>query len=398
MEGWYELVISCFPLSTIARTQGLKPERDISHMERALLLELLRKQRHGTGSSSAANMLPTVQMLLSRLMLVSVGYCWKEFNEEDWEFVVYRLRWWIESAVLIMEEVAENVNEALTNISTTNNSEIAVEKLEHAVLELNPAPMKIATNALAAFSLFCGLLGLQADENASNLNPLRTERWDAIKDRILEGVLRLFFSTGAAEAIAGSCCDEASLIISSTRLDHPQFWELVASSVVMSSAYARDKSVKSVELWGLSKGPLSSLYAILFSSKPLPALQFAAFVILSSEPISNLSIVREDIAGSLNGDIGDEVSYQLDSSSEEKIRLREEISCILEKLPHEILEMDLAAPERVSIVLSDANFFVSACLPKPVNFLWISTMQKKRKKTNLLRWLLSYSFVYFEYR
>ncbi|KAL6967782.1 RING-type E3 ubiquitin transferase [Sarracenia purpurea var. burkii] len=352
LEDWFQLVISCYPISAIAGIQGLKPEREISLMERALLLELFRKQRHGPGSSTAANKLPTVQMMLSRLMVVSVGYCWKEFNEEDWEFVVYRLRWWIETVVVMMEEVAENINDAVTNGSTSNNSEVTIEKLKHAISELNPSPLKIATNALATFALFCHVVGLQ-EENSVNLNPLRTERWDPIKDRILEGILRLFFSTGAAEAIAGSCCYEASFIIASSRLDYPHFWELVASSVVKSSAYARDKAVKSVELWGLRKGPISSLYSILFSSKPFPALQFAAYVILSSGPVLSLSIIREDTAVSLNRDNGDnQVPYGLDLSLEDNVHLREEILSVLEKLPYECLEMDLVAPQRVNVFLA----------------------------------------------
>lgn len=364
MEDWFQLVISCYPLSAISRMQGLKPERDISPVERTLLLELFRKQRHGAGSSTAANKLPTVQMLLSKLMVVSVGYCWKEFSEEDWDFVVYRLRWWIESAVVMMEEVTESVNDAVTNSSSFSDSEVAVKKLKHAVSDLNPSSIKIATNALAAFSLFCGVVGLPKEEDSDNLNSLKTEKWDLIKDRILEGILRLFFSTGASEAISGSCCYEASNIIASTRLDHPYFWELVASSVVQSSAYARDKAVKSVELWGLSKGPISSLYAILYSSKAVPALQFAAYVILSSEPVSNLSIVGEKSACSLDGDAtGDQDPCSLDLSSEENIHLRDEISCMLEKLPFEILEMDLLAPQRVSWLHQLLTFLVGLFSP-----------------------------------
>ncbi|GFZ19943.1 HEAT/U-box domain-containing protein [Actinidia rufa] len=303
MEDWFHLVISCYPLSEVEGIQGLKPERSISSIERTILHELFRKLRLGSRSSTVANKLPTVQMLLSRMMVVSIGYCWKEFNDEDWEFVVYQLRSWIESAVVMMEEVAENVNEVITNISISNNSEDAVEKLEHAVSVLNPSPVKVATNALAAFSLFSGVVGLQKEENADNLNPLETERWDPIKDRILESILRLFFSTGAAEAIAGSCCSEGSFILASTRLDYPHFWELVRFN-------------------------------------------------------------REDTAGSLDGDIGDQVSYRIDLSSEEDVHLREEISFMLKKLPYEILEMDLVAPQRVNVFLA-WSLFLSHLLSLP---------------------------------
>ncbi|CAA2976796.1 E3 ubiquitin- ligase listerin, partial [Olea europaea subsp. europaea] len=146
-------------------------------------------------------------------------------------------------------------------------------------------PVKIATNALIAFSLFCGLVGFQKKEYAENSNPLKIERWEVINNRILDGILCLFFYTGVAEAIANSYCHEASSVVASSRLDHPHFWELVASRANESSSHARDKAVKSIEIWGLSKGPISSLYALLSSCKPLPPLQYVAFVILSAEPV-----------------------------------------------------------------------------------------------------------------
>ncbi|KAA8549476.1 hypothetical protein F0562_001160 [Nyssa sinensis] len=352
MDDWFHLVISCYPLSAIGGIQGLKPERDINPVEKALLLELFRKQRDGAGASATINKFPNVQMMLSKLVAVSVGYCWKQFNEEDWEFVLYRLRGWIESTVVMMEEVTENVNDAITNSTTSTNLEVTLKKLEHIVLVLKPSPIKIARNALVAFSLFCGLVGLQK-EDTENLNPLRTERWEAFKDRILEGILRLFFCTGAAEAIASSCCYEASSIIASTRLDHPHFWELVASSVVKSSPHARDRGVKSFQMWGLSEGPISSLYAILFSSKPVPSLQLAAYVILSTEPVSHLALVREDTACFLDGGgTSDQDFSRLDSSPEQNIHLREEVSFMLENFPYEILEMELVAPQRVNLFLA----------------------------------------------
>lgn len=98
---------------------------------------------------------------------------------------------------------------------------------------------------------------------------------------------------------------------------------------------------------GLSKGAVSSLYAILFSSKPVPYLQYAAYVILSSEPIADSAFITEDTFLSLEeNDIND--NDPLDSSLGTKIHLREEISMFLEKLPFEILELDLVSPLRVS--------------------------------------------------
>nr|POE66372.1 e3 ubiquitin-protein ligase listerin [Quercus suber] len=353
MEEWFWLVISCYPLSTMGGIQALKPERNISTIERTLLLELVRKQRHVAGVTAAANQLPVVQMLLSKLLVISLGYCWKEFNEEDWEFLLSNIRRWIQSAVVMMEEVAESVNDAITSMSTSDNLEIISQNLKQIVMVSDSFPIDIATNALLSFSLFSGPLILQQTEDANNVNPLRTERWDPIKDRILEGILRIFFCTGIAEAIASSCCHEAASIVASFRLEHPYFWELIASSVVNSSTHVRERAVKSVEFWGLSKGPFSSLYAILFSSRQVHSLQLATYFMLSTEPVSHLAIIGEDTASYLVGDTtSDQDPSRLDLSSEQRIRLREEISCMIVKLPYEVLEMDLVAPQRVNIFLA----------------------------------------------
>ncbi|XP_059429493.1 E3 ubiquitin-protein ligase listerin [Corylus avellana] len=345
MEDWFQLVLSCYPFSAMEGMQALKQERNVGAAEQTFLLKLFRKQRHGAGASTAVNKLPEVQMLLSELMVISVGYCWKEFNEEDWEFLLSHLRRWIQSAVIMMEEIAENVNNAIINVSTSDNLDVIFEKLEQIVLVSDPFPIDIATSALLSFSLFSGPLVNQQAE--------RTERLDPIKDRILEGILRLFFCTGIAEAIASSCCHEAASIVASYRLQYPYFWELIASSVVSSSSHVRDKAVKSVEFWGLSKGPISSLYAILFSSRPVHLLQFAAYVMLSTEPVLNLAIIGEDTACYLDSNTtGDQDSSRLDLSSKQDIHLKEEISCMIEKLPYEVLEMDLVAQQRVNVFLA----------------------------------------------
>ena len=343
MEEWLHLVLSCYPLTVVGGSKALNLERDIDPVERSLLLDLFRKQKHAA-KSAAASQLPVVQILLSKLIAVSVGYCWTEFSEEDWEFVLFHLRRWIESVVVMMEEVAENVNDVIINRSSSDDKEVILKKLEHAALLLDSLRINVARNALYAFSLFSGLTELQNAEDADNSNPLRRERWDLVKDRIVGGILRLFFSTGVAEAIASSSYTEASSVIASTRLDHPHFWDLIASSIVDSSLHARDRALRSVELWGLSKGPISSLYAILFSSKPVPSLQYAAYFILVTEPVSTSAIINKGTTY-LVGNTTD--TCDIDSSSEEGIQLREDISCMIEKLPYEILEVDLVAQQRV---------------------------------------------------
>ncbi|KAJ9556872.1 hypothetical protein OSB04_011486, partial [Centaurea solstitialis] len=358
MEDWFQLVLSCYPLSATKGMQQFRPQRCISHVEQRLLLELLRKQRLGSANSATVNKLPVVQMLLSKLAVVVVGYCWAEFSEEDWEFILYKSRWYIESVVVLMEEVAESVNDTITAGPTSG----ILENLQHTISALDSTPFKLARNALIAFSMFCGFIVQETveKEKENDLNPLRPEKWDLTKDRILEGILRLFFSTGAAEAIAGLYSSVASSVIASSRLNDRHFWELVASSVVESSSHARERAVKSFEIWGLSKGAVSSLYAILFSSKPVPYLQYAAYVILSSEPVADSAFFTEDASTSLDENDKD----PLDLSLGAKIQLREEISVFVERSPFEIIELDLLSPDRVHVFLA-WSLLISHVLSSP---------------------------------
>ncbi|KAL8237342.1 hypothetical protein R6Q59_018423 [Mikania micrantha] len=340
MEDWFHLIVSCYPL------KGMKqftPQRYITHVERVLLLELLQKQRLGF-TSATLNKLPIVQMLMSKLTVVVVGYCWSDFNQDDWDFVLYKSRYWIEGTVVLMEEVAESVNETITSGPTSD----ILENLQHTVLSLDFSYIKLATNALIAFSMFCRLVGQQnvENKNENDENPLRSDKWDLTKDKILQGILRLLFSTGAAEAIAGSYSSMASSVIALSRLSDCYFWELVSSSAVESSSYAIDCAIKSFDIWGLSKGAVSSLYAILFSSKPVLYMQYAAYVILSSDPAADLAFVTQETSSMLNEkDIDDK--DPIDSSLETKIQMRNEISIFLDKSPFEIIEFDSVSLDRV---------------------------------------------------
>uniref|UniRef100_A0A2P2LM14 E3 ubiquitin-protein ligase listerin n=1 Tax=Rhizophora mucronata TaxID=61149 RepID=A0A2P2LM14_RHIMU len=346
MEEWFQLVIACYPFGASSGTRSLRPERDISLEERMLILEVFRKQQHSANASAAISKLPVVHMYLSKLMVISVGYCWKEFTEEDWELFFSQVRSWIQSAVVMMEEITENVNDTITNCSASKNFGV-LKDLEQIVFVSDPC-INVAINALESFSLFSRVLGFQ-QLNADNPNPLASGRWDPVRDRILEGILRLFFCTGIAEAIASSYDHEAASIVAASRLDNSYFWELVASNVIASPQYARERAVKSVEFWGLSKGPISSLYAVLFSTISIPSLQFAAYVILSSEPVSLYGIIEEECSNDDAG--GDQDSYSLDLPSG-KVHLRQELLGMIEKLPYGLLEMDLVAQEWVNFFLS----------------------------------------------
>ncbi|KAJ8751318.1 hypothetical protein K2173_016502 [Erythroxylum novogranatense] len=345
MEEWFWLVATCYPMSASSGTRSVKLERSISHEEKELILELFRKQRQIACAS-----VTTSQLMLSKLMVISVGYCWKEFVEEDWEFFFAQSRSWIQSTVVVMEEFTENVNDTISSSSASGSFEI------HKILEQNvltsDLSVLVAINALVSFSSLSGVMGFE-ESAVIDVAPQGRGRWDSTRDRILEGILRLFFCTGIAEAIASSYGHEAASLVATSRLDNQYFWELVASHVIQSPPRCRDRAIKSVEFWGLSKGATSSLYAVLFSSVPIPSLQFAAYVILSSEPFSQWAIFEEEATGSLNNNSrGDKETCDLELPSEKNVHLKEELLGMIEKLPHEILEMDFVAREQVNVFLA----------------------------------------------
>ncbi|XP_023635520.1 E3 ubiquitin-protein ligase listerin [Capsella rubella] len=359
MQDWFQLVISCYPVSKKAE-EAKELQRHVSNEERTLLLDLFRKQKQDPVASSVVTQLPAVQILLARLIVIAVSYCGNDFNEDDWDFVFSNLKRLIQSAVVVMEETSENVNDFISGVSSVEKENDTLEGLGHIVFISDPS-ISNAQNALSAFSLLNALVKHKSTEGEDNLKSLADETWDPVKDRILEGVLRLFFCTGLAEAIAASYSAEAALIVASFRVDHLQFWELVAQIVVDSSPRARDRAVRAVEFWGLSKGAISSLYAMMYSSNPIPSLQLAAYIVLSTEPISRLAIVADGNAPLNDESLNDQDSINTGLPSEEKLRLRDEVSCMVEKLNNELLDTDLTAPERVqtflawSLLLSHVN-------------------------------------------
>ncbi|KAI5434998.1 E3 ubiquitin-protein ligase listerin isoform X1 [Lathyrus oleraceus] len=348
MEGWLQLVIACYPFSSMGGPQALKPARSISPDERKLLYELFLKQRLVAGVSAMTNQLPVVQMLLSKLMAVSVGYCWNDFSEEDWEFLLSNLRCWIQSVVVMMEDVTENIN-GLVDDSSDNLDEMC-KNIEKIISISDPFPIKISENALLSFSLFLKHCKHQQTEDTDNSNTMKTEKLDS--DRIVEGILRLLFCTGISEAIANAYFKEAASVIASSRVTYASFWEYVACAVLNSSSQARDRSVKSISFWGLSKGSTSSLYAILFTSKPIPLLQFAAYFVLSNEPVLSTAVVEGSACNSDMNATSDQDSSRFDTSIEEKVHLKEEISYMIERAPYEVLETDLLAHQRVNLFLA----------------------------------------------
>uniref|UniRef100_A0A1D1ZG63 E3 ubiquitin-protein ligase listerin n=2 Tax=Anthurium amnicola TaxID=1678845 RepID=A0A1D1ZG63_9ARAE len=351
LEEWIQVVISCYPLSITRENRNIRIEAlgGINHLERISLLSLFRKQRCSLEAGSSA----TIQIMLANLTAVSVGYCWGDFGEDDWDFVLSQLRRWMDLTVLMMEETTENVDAAVTGFESDADLGNIVRKLELAVQIIDPLPIHITKIALTILSLFCQLGENGKLRITELLETIRYEKWDSLKDNLLEHVLRLFFTAGVTEAIASSFGEEASSVIASSRLAHTHFWELVGFCVINSPAHVRTSAVQSMELWGVSKGPITALYAILFSLKPISSLQLAAFHILSSEPVCHLSVVKEScLDDNVQSEHGSHLLHGVESSVDESICLRDELSCIIEKPSPEILKMDLVLQLRVNVFLA----------------------------------------------
>lgn len=151
----------------------------------------------------------------------------------------------------------------------------------------------------------------------------------------------------------------------------------MAQLVVDSSPRARDRAVRAVEFWGLSKGAISSLYAIMFSSKPIPSLQRAAYIVLSTEPISRLAIVADGNVSPSDESLSDQDSSNVGLPSEEKLQLRDEISCMVEKLNYELLDTDLTAPDRVRFTFK--SFLFNFCPSSDKSFTVLTTSNGRCK-------------------
>jgi hypothetical protein len=329
----------------------VKFEFEISDAETSLLLTLFSRYQAFYASadpslSSRETMLSkTVELLGVKLTAVMVGYCWKKLGENDWCFVFSILRKWIESSVLLVEEMTDSINDAVVN---QTSAEDILDKLKLIACTMEDLTFTCAESALVTL---CHLKHvLNETDNSQNLQLIRSGEYADSNDKMMENILRLFLASGVSEAIAGSCSEEASSIIASSRVDYLHFWELVASFIIDASPQIRRSALESMKLWGLTKESVSGLYSILFSSEPIPHLQFAAYSLLMSEPLCKLALVKgcslvENPLSSQESDMGQNVEPMPDS--EKAMYLRDELSALIEMPTSELVKTDLISRERV---------------------------------------------------
>ncbi|XP_009417968.2 E3 ubiquitin-protein ligase listerin isoform X1 [Musa acuminata AAA Group] len=364
---WIQVVISCFPLRTTLETGNSIVDllRHASNNESSLLLSLFRKHLYCYDASAAIDQISPissssgdlvssllVQIHHAKLTAVSVGYCWQEFVEDDWNYVLDKSHRWIELSVLLMEEIAESIDDAIVHYTTTDDLEHTAKKLELSVQAYDSLIISISTTALVIFRLVSQLEEHKTD-STNALHLLRLGKWADMKDRIMASILRLFFATGATEAIAMSCNEVFSTIVASSRLPYSYFWGLVASFVSNSPKHVKSAAAESMELWGLSKGSINALYAILFSSRPISYLQFAAYSLLSSEPMCHLSLAKESsLEGEGNLFVESDLSSNVELSTEGIFSFRDELSSLIQKPSAELLKTDLLSQDRVNLFIA----------------------------------------------
>jgi len=85
VEEWVCVAVSFFPLSSVGGMETLRMTSadDTSTQERELLLASL-----ATLSSRDIRWEQAKELSLAQLMAVNIGYCWKEFGENEWVFVL----------------------------------------------------------------------------------------------------------------------------------------------------------------------------------------------------------------------------------------------------------------------------------------------------------------------
>jgi E3 ubiquitin-protein ligase listerin len=355
IEDWMQVVLSCFPLRITGGARELVAvvEREISDTERSLMLTLFQKYQIFYGSTasslvtSGTAVSTTVELLGVKLTAVLVGYCWSNLKENDWHFVFRMVFKCIESSVLLVEEMTDGINDATIN---QVSSEDALEKLKLVVGTTDKLTLSLAESALVTMCQLNHLCNIQEAENSQCVQLIKSGDYAESNDKMVESVLRLFLASGVSEAITKSCSEEASSVIGSSRHAYLHFWELVASFIKNAPLQSRKSALESMELWGLTKGSVSGLYSILFSSQPIFHLQLAAFSLLLSEPFCQLSLVKNYSMGescSSAQQSGTSQSAELMPDSDKTVHLREELSDLIEFPTSELLKTDLTARDRV---------------------------------------------------
>lgn len=348
--------------------------------ERVLLLTLLRKQasreavaaHHANAAEQRALALQnhettdwrqSYQATLAKLVAASVVYCWKNFEVEDWAFVISHMCNWLEAAVLEAEDFTELVASITkdTGIGMEKESESStiVTNIGSEITRAQSRQTELTWTAVAIFSRINAVEKLDYMDSSTSVAHLQSSNWSRAKQRAVEDILRIFFASGLAESVAvdSDAGEKAGIIIAVSRVANTHLWENISYIVLNVSDQEKQTAACSVDLWGVGKGAVRALYALLFSSHPIRELQLAAYSLLSSAPLQQSAVIFEQ--STLLQDQMEEETLNVGSkqqSSSLLANIRHELAVVLETAPIEILESSLTSPLRVQYFLAWAIF------------------------------------------
>ncbi|CAM6128753.1 unnamed protein product [Calypogeia fissa] len=396
---WVKIAVACFPLNPAGGAAAMASASSVSvtSQERELLLALLRKQYsyeaiRAVAALAAAERISQVKLsdkmeknkgvevTLAKLVAVALGYCWLNFGTEEWEFILKKVRGWLQEAVIEAEEFTEAVVDIVKEAPEMPEVEVAADSvmsaLENMVAERRDSSVQLYSVAVAIFSLLRGLSNLEKADSTDATAKLKDANWETVEIRILEDVLRLLLSIGLAEsgAATSNAGENGAKLIASQRQLHGQLWDSVADVALGASNHARQAAIRAVDLWGVGKGAIGSLYALLFSPKPTTSLQWVAYEFLSTPEILPLAISFGIVVGSgetkSTSEEGSIVEGEVQVQDEGEVKvedvkgedaqgmfpgqvaqIRPELVSILEIRPSVILRSPLTSPLRVSYLL-----------------------------------------------
>lgn len=345
-----------------ASTAGVSPE------ERALMLALFRKQfsrealaavaaqaalrrSAATESSSDADDGQDVELCLAQLAAVSITYCWQDFRIEEWEFVLSRLRKWLEGAVVSLEDFTESIVEA---VNDEGGKECLEDAVQNIVERQRRSSVDLASTAVSIFSLVREANNLEDGAGTESVKCLTEVNWARAELRAMEDISRLLLATGLAEAaaVALQVPEKVQQLIASARKEQAHLWDSVADIALNASGGAQEAAVRSADVWGLGVSAISGLYALLFSPEPVDSLQWTAYQFLSTEPL-NQRAVSIGVLTTSEVEADEKVEGLARTEDEDLFPgvVRPELSAVLETHGLRIHQSPLTSSIRVSVLI-----------------------------------------------
>lgn len=351
-KQWLQVAIACYPLLLRGVTSGMvaASQAKVSLLETSLLFKLMKRQSivppvqdEPQLSSAEPTALVHQELTLAKLISVSVAYCWQEFGVDEWTFVLGHLRKWIDSAVVEFEEITEIIVEFFKDSKKDTILDLQELSGRKFLIEL-------AATTISILTLVKDLNKMESVPALRTLGTLRQSNWEALEDHMMDQILRILLATGLSEsAVMESTVegDDAAKLIAKHRVAESFLWESIAEVALEATPRAREAAVRAADLWGVGKGSISALYALLFSSNSNRSLQWVAFQFLSEEPLQQLAVTWGVSPNQTEAEDGAQQEAEKEEVSlAAAAKIRPELSKVLET-PATLLQSSLTSTVRV---------------------------------------------------